>query len=486
MDSEGRPDLVKYLMSDGVEIVDITNDAVIVVEPPKHFYGPVEKANSIKLAATDDLMTGPEFGSTTTWGSYLREEYNPELRGSRGLQKYDRMRKGDAAVRSSLRTLTTPITGATWFIQPSSTSNFDKEIARFVWRNLTQLMTYSWDNVLKEALLMLPLGFYTFEKVWSIREVDGERRIVLKKLAPRHPLDIVEGGWTFDANGGPRAIEFYAGGRNTQNTVVIPIEKLAIFTFEGEAGDLRGTSILRSAYKHWFFKENAYKIDAIQKERHGIGIPIIKLPAGFTPKDKTTAQELGRNLRTNEKAHVVLPPMWEIMFAKIEGQPVSALETANHHALMIYQNVLAQAMWGEGASSGETSETMMELFYKSTREIANTVRDVMNKYVIPQLVMSNWNVDTFPELKVRKLGDTQEARTLSFALRNLVGAGVIQVDDDLERWAREIMDAPEHDPSTLRVVSQPQLPGGAPRQSQASNMQIKPGAGAGRDGSGAS
>jgi hypothetical protein len=289
---------------------------------------------------------------------------------------------------------------------------------------------------------------------------------VLKKMAPRHPLDIVD--WHFDEHGGPAAVEVFSGlGRMNPMmpidggaTVPIPIDKLAIFSFDSEGGDLRGISVLRSAYKHWFFRENLYKIDAIQKERHGIGIPVIKLPAGFTTRDRELAHELGANLRTNEKAHVVLPPNWELSFAKLEGQPVAPLESAEHHMKMIYQNVLAQAI--VMGTSGQAKEGM-ELFYKSTRYIADIVRGVMNKYVFPKLVLANWDVDEFPELKVRRLGDTQEARTVSFAVRNLVGAGVIVPDQRLEEWAREMVDAPQSDPNTARVgVATPQMPGSTP------------------------
>lgn len=463
--------LETMLQSNSIDFVDIDDKAIIVVEAPT-----TSKALSHGFDPNEiDIRHNIELGrSGTVWSNYLREEYNPELVGQAGLIKYERMSKSDAAVRSALRAVKTPILGATWFVQPSRNDPLNVEIARFVSRNLTQYMTYQWSQVLWEALLMLNYGHYLFELVWDFRDVTTDsgtsRKVVLKKMAPRHPLDITN--WHFDVHGGPRAIEVFGppaalGGIGLTSaspfggeSIAIPIEKLAIFTFDWEGGDLRGISVLRSAYKHWFFRENLYKIDAIQKERHGIGIPIIKLPAGFTERDRNLAHELGANLRTNEKAHVVLPPNWELMFAKLEGQPVDALESADHHMKMIYQNVLAQAILSGGGGSAKEG---MELFYKSTRYIADIVRGVMNKYVIPKLVLANWPVDEFPELKVRRLGDTQEARTISFAVRNLIGAGVIQVDDRFEEWAREIIDAPQMDPTTRRVdLQSPQVPGGGP------------------------
>ena len=317
-----------------------------------------------------------------------------------------------------------------------------------------------------------------FEKVWDVRTVGRAERVYLKKLAPRHPMDVYE--WHLDENGGPSSLDFY-NAPGTTDHANIKIDKLAIFSYDAEGGDMRGISVLRSAYKNWYFSENFFKIDAIQKERHGIGIPVIKLPPGFTIDDRNKAQELGENLRTNEKAHVVLPPYWEVMFARLEGQPVSPIESAEYHQKMIYQNVLAQAIYAN-VSGSDTD--VMTLFYKSTRHLADLIRAVFNKYIIPQIVGPNWDIEDYPELKVRRLGDTKEARTISFALRNAIGANLVRVDDDLEDWFRDLMDAPKHNPSTYRppppkngaspaggTAEPTQARVGLPRQAPATTMQ---------------
>ena len=89
-------------------------------------------------------------------------------------------------------------------------------------------------------------------------------------------------------------------------------------------------------------KEHFYNIDGIQKERHGIGIPDIQPPPGYNENDLKFAQELGRNLRTNQKAYIIRPPGWFVGFAEVKGNLVNALESAEHHDLMIARNVLLQ------------------------------------------------------------------------------------------------------------------------------------------------
>jgi hypothetical protein len=478
-------DLDKLIESKSIDLIDVNGSSIVVVEAPNHVLH--QSVNQLADPDAVDLKMRVELGrSSSAYSRYLREEYNPELRDHAGLMKYDRMRRSDAATRSALKTLKTPVLGATWYLQPFDDKPRSKEIANFVQRNFTQYMSYPFSQVVSEALLMLDFGCFLFEKVWDERTFGRKNLIYLRKMAPRHPLDIYE--WLFDSNGGPAGVDFYNSPGSIDH-VRIPIDKLAVFTYDSEGGDLRGISVLRSAYKNWYFAENLLKIDSIQKERHGIGIPIIKLPPGFNIDDRNKAQELGENLRTNEKAHVVLPPYWEVMFAKLEGQPVSPIESAEYHQKMIYHNVLAQAVY-ENVGGSDTD--IMTLFYKSTRHLADIVRSVFNKYVIPQIVTPNWGIDDYPELKIRRLGDTKEARTVSFALRNAVGAGIIRVDDDLEEWFRDLMDAPKHNPSTYRPTPSKQAAGGSaqptqarvgqPRQAPATNMQQ--GKNAGRSNSG--
>lgn len=456
---------------DKYDLVDVQDGYVIVSN----------ERQSVKLGEVSELGS-----SNSRYGSFAREEYNPALRGKLGLAKYDEMRRSDAQVRMSLLLKKIPVLSARWYLEPASKSKQDLLIADHVWNNLTKWITTPWEQVLTEALLMVDFGVYSFEKVFVV--TDGLVR--WQKLAPRHPMDLHE--WKWDANGGPDGGVFYAeigdnsdpgayygpGGRTRVNTsisdgVFIPISKLIVFSHDREADNLSGISALRSAYKHWYFKDIMYKIDAIQKERHSVGIPVIKLPPGFSEADRKKADELGRNLRANERAHIVLPPMWEIMMLKMEGQTVNVLDSIEHHDMMIARNVLAGFMNEDNVS--DTAKA--ELFTRGTRYLADIVKGTFNKWCIEQLVTLNWGSDVEPpELRYRRIGETIDWRTISFALRNLVGAGLILPDDELREHLREEIDLPKEDKATAYDLPTPQLPGSAsmPRQSKATNQKIEP------------
>ena len=384
----------------------------------------------------------------------VTKEYNIELRGSNGLDKYQKMRFGDGVVAGTLLLIKTSVNAGRWFIKPVGNKPIDVKRADFVWKCLTEYMSITWTQVKLEAMLCCEFGYAMFEKVWETRVINGKEQTVLKKLAPRSPLDVKE--WKYDENGGPKSVILYqrdGANKYAVKEVEIPISKLIVFTYNKEFNSITGRSVLRPMYKHWYFKDQLYKIDAIQKERHGIGVPIVKLPVNFTDADKIAAETLGRNLRTNERAHITLPFGWEVTFAELKGQPVDALKSIELHDKAIRESILA----GFIGSDQVTKEEDMSLFLKATRFLADSICDAFNLYLIPELIRYNYGsgVDA-PKLTVRQIGEQADLRTLSFALRNVIGAGIVRPDDRLEEYVREIMDLPPADLTTVRVVKAPQ------------------------------
>jgi hypothetical protein len=411
---------------------------------------------------------GNELGSAvpSPFTSWIRREYNKDLYGIKGLRIYDKMRKSDGTVRGTMRLAKTPVLAGQWAMKPASQSSQDKMIANFVWKNLTKWTTSSWPQTLTEALLMLDFGYYMFEKVFApgeqiTNDKDAKGKIVWQKLAPRHPMDVKE--WFFDYEGGPMSVDLWAppvsipglqGGvfQGYSQWVNIPINKLLVFSFDKEAGNIEGISLLRSAYKHWYYKDNLYKIDAIQKERHGIGVPVVQLPVGYSPQDLALADALGRNLRTNDRAHVVLPPNWTLAFAELKGQPVNCITSIEHHDTQIEKQILGQFL----NPHEKTDEADQTIFLKATRFTADIVTDVFNCYAIPQLVDMNWAGAGYPELVVKRIGEQEDWRTASFTIRNYVGSGVIVPDQALEDAIRDEMGLPPVDPATARIVREAQ------------------------------
>lgn len=390
-------------------------------------------------------------------------EVVPEL-GSRGLRirTYDKMVKGDVSVRISLRANKAPVFGGDYYFEPFDDSPGALALAEFASKNIFHCPSSPWLLQIQDVCRMIENGNSIENPIYELREwaptlrkstgTQGgntggstgvpNRKVytMIKKIAYRPASSIIK--INYDDNGGPESVDhnaIRADGKVEQ--VNIPIDQLLIFVFEGDGTDMEGLSVLRNAYEHWFYKHNLYKIDAIQKERHGIGVPDIELPVGFSSKDKTIAHQLGRNLRTNEFAYIVRPPNFQVGFAELKGQLVDALASASHHDLEIMKNVLIQFLQ-PNSSDRASSATAADIFLKTTRYLGSYICEVYNKFLVPKLIAYNFETDQFPEMKVRNIGEVKDLQMWSAAVSNLAKQGVLEIDDDTENFARDVLQFP--------------------------------------------
>lgn len=368
---------------------------------------------------------------------------------------YMKMWRTDVSVRTSLRAGEAPVLGGDYYIDPYDDSEESHVIAEYVNWQLFEAMTTPWITTLSQILKMYRDGFSVVEPVWELREwaptktLKGANRRVytsLRKLAIRPASTIT--GFQYDDNGGPVSCIQNAIDANGQTKeVTIPIEKMIVFTNDKDGGDLLGNSMLRTAYEHWFYKYTLYKIDGIQKERHGIGFPIVELQPGYSEKDKLFANELGRNIRTNERAYAVTNSMVKLSFAELHGQLVDVLKSAIHHDDMIMKNLLVQFLQaGINESSGGGSRggaTSMDMFLKSMNFVAQYICDQLNLYLIPQMVAFNFQTDQFPRMSVRNIGESKDIQMWTSGMANLVDKQIITMDLESEQYVRGVVQWPK-------------------------------------------
>jgi hypothetical protein len=377
----------------------------------------------------------------------------PELSNrTTAVRTYKKMMRGDVSVRSSMRAGKASVLGAEFYMDAYDESE-EAAIAReFADFNVFHAASLPWTKTLENILRMFENGFAVAEPVFELREwapkkiVQGanlKKYTMLKKLADRPATTI--GKFTYDDNGGIVSVEQNAlDGNNNNKVVVIPIEKLMIFTFEGD-GNIEGESILRSCYRNWYYKDKLYTIDAIQKERHGIGVPDIEIQPGASKKEVNLAHELGANLRTNEKSYIVRTPMMQVGFAELSGNPVDALGSAVHHDNQIMKNILVQFinMGIEGGGGGRaTGATAFDMFMKAMRYVAQMICDYFNLYLIPQLHSYNFLTPKIPQMKVRNIGEIKDFQMWSAGIRNLMTSNGITPDMDTEQFLRQVADMP--------------------------------------------
>lgn len=194
---------------------------------------------------------------------YIFEEFLPELAGARGRKVYREMATNDAVLASMLLAIEMLARKAGHRVEAASESTEDKLAAQFV-EECRQDMAHTWSELLTENLSMLVYG-------WSWHEVVAKRRlgedpgeglprsrfsdgkIGWRKIPIRGQDSLVE--WVIDEeDGAVKGMQQVTAPDYRMRTV--GIERSLLFRPSFHKGNPEGRSILRSAYRAWYFKRN--------------------------------------------------------------------------------------------------------------------------------------------------------------------------------------------------------------------------------------
>jgi hypothetical protein len=390
------------------------------------------------------------YGSTGTQffsGFITSEEYLPELQGTKAIEAYDKMRRSDAQVRGTLYAIKLPIRQAKWYMEPASDKPLDKEIAERIQKNLMTEMSITWDDLLRQILSYTDFGFSVFEKVFKLYD-DG--KVMLRKMAPRLQGTIYR--WYTDDDDNFLGVQQFVQTKDSGAFEYIDIwrEKLALFINDQEGNNFEGMSVLRSAYKHWYIKDKLYKIDAIGHDRWASGVPIVT--EGETPnaEDSKRVATVLENLHSRERSYLHLPHGWEANLFEKSGSNDSIIKSIQHHNEEIAKNILAQFINLGTSATGSRAlgEAFEELFMQSLNAIADYVADIMNRFVIRQLVDMNWKVEEYPRLKHNRI--MLNLNTWLDSISKVGLSNAVTRDNDIEQVLRESMGLPLMSEETMK------------------------------------
>lgn len=378
----------------------------------------------------------------------IQEEYNPQLQGIEGIRIFDEMRKSDGTVRAAVLACVLPILRAEWFIKEANDTPAAKEQAEFVRHAIFDwIEDMTWEDILRQSLLMIPFGVMLFEKVYGTYEFAGKKYVTLKKLAPRLPKSILMWELT-DHTFGIQQI------RQDGVLAQIPGSKLLIFVNEREGDNWWGTSMLRSAYQHWYHKSKYYAIDGIGFERQSLGVPYAKMPPTYTDADEKKAEAVLANLRANERSFLVYPNTIEVGFMDMGAKSVRDPATAiDHHNKQILLSVLAQFLELGASKSGGGSRALSQdhsdLFLKSMEAIAKNVVATVNRGLIRELIDLNFdNVEEYPVLNYSTIEKT-DITAFGTAISQMVTAGGLTMTPSDQQFIRSIMGLPPRTPEEI-------------------------------------
>lgn len=378
------------------------------------------------------------FGDSGTqrYSGFFQEEPNTQWRDEQRIDNVEEMRRTDAPVKAVLSAMKAPVMAAEWFVEGE-----DEEIEEFVKENLFG-MERQWKDFLRESWAFLDFGHYVFEIIWKLE--DGVR---LADLAPRIPRSIQD--WqTQDKKRG--ITQRIRTDEHDESQVDIPIEKLLVLTNDKEGDDVTGISVLRSAYKHYKYKDILYRIQGIAAERYGVGVPIAYMPENFGTAEKDKMEEALKNLRSNEKNYLLIP--WPKESGEVEiltpnGNPQGSQinDAIQHHNKMILMSVLATflGLGTDSTGSFALSKDQSSFFLKHVEDKANYFAEQITEQVIKRLVHINFGEKAeVPKLKFTALGDI-DFKEMSEVLKTISEAGLIHVDGKMKQFAHKTFKLPE-------------------------------------------
>lgn len=419
------------------------------------------------------------------YGGIFYEEFLPELQGIRGMKAYREMADNDDTVGAIMFAIKMLIRHVSWNVEPGGDSAKDREAAEFV-ESCMYDMQCTWTDTISEILSFLVYGWSFHEIVYKRRMGKTRNRrtnskysdslIGWQKLPVRSQDTLYQ--WEYDTKDNLMGM--------TQmpppdfGLFTIPIQKALLFRTESAKDNPEGRSILRNAYRPWYFKRRIQEIEAIGIERDLAGLPVFYAKDGMDIWDAddpemvrlyTMMLKMVKNIRRDEYEGLVLPHGFEFELVSTGGtRQFDTNAIINRYDTKIAQTVLADfIMLGhEKVGSFALSSDKTELFSVAISSFLDIICETFNSQGIPTLIDMNGShfegITDYPEMRH---GDIEEKdiQKVGQYIRDMVGIGILIPDDGLEDYAREIGGLPERtadtrtdDPRRTKQQNQSQPP----------------------------
>ena len=270
--------------------------------------------------------------------------------------------------------------------------------------------------------------------------------------------------WLFDERGEVVGMVQLAPPR--YQTVVIPRDRSLLFRFGAPKGSPEGRSMLRNAYRPWFFKKRLEEIEAVGIERDLAGLPMVKIPAEMLKSTASAQQKqqveqfkkMVKSIRRNEQEGLVFPaaydqdtkqPLYDFeLLGGGGGRQFNIDGTIRRYEERILGTVLADFILvghqGTGSYSLHTDKT--GIFRTALNSICESIAEVLNRQAVPRLFKLNGiTPEKLPKIVPSDV-DAPDITQLATFMGQMAGLGVNWFPDPtLENFVRTAARLPELD-----------------------------------------
>lgn len=416
------------------------------------------------------------------YGQIFYEEFLPELRGIRGVRAYTEMADNDAMIGGILFTIEMLMRNVDFKIEPGGDGEKDKEAAEFVTSCMDD-MENTWADTLSEILSFLTYGWSYHEIVYKRRVGKNSSPITNSKYKdgligwrklPIRSQDTLA-GWEYK-EGTDELIGMIQEAPPDYTHVTIPIEKALHFRTRSRKGNPEGRSVLRTAYRAWYFKKRIEEIEGYGIERDLAGFPVLYAPSDMDIWDDeddamqgalAKAEAIVSSIRRDQREGLVLPGGYEQGTGwKLELITSGSRRQFDTNAIIdrydkrIATSVLADfIMLGQQqVGSFALADSKTKIFALAIGTYLDVICEVFNNQAIPRLIDINGDhfkgISDYPRMTH---GDIEEKDLTQYAsfIKEMIGAGVIAPDEGLEEEVRRVGGLPEKVENTAPQEVQP-------------------------------
>lgn len=391
--------------------------------------------NLEKIEPSTGARNFGQVGSTALerQGGYVYEEFLTNLRLPNNLKVYKEMSSNDATIGGILFLFESMMKKLPWSVKPGGDKLVDKTVANFV-SECMEDMSHSWMDFIVEALSMFTYGWAWHEIVYKVRDNKNSKypdgRIGWAKLPIRSQNSWNR--WVYDLKDPDKLIgmEQIDNNRSGSTVVVIPYEKSLLFRTKSYRNSPEGVSLLRTAYRSFYFKKKIEEIEGIGIERDLAGLPVIYVPEDIDIWDidnpdavslKAHLEKLISNIRRDKNEGALLPETYKLeLLTTGSGRSFDTNKIIDRYDQRIAMTVLADIILMGHTNSGSfaLAKSKTNMLGASLEAMADNIKNIINKTAIPKLLELNTfhGYTKYPELvrgeieapDVAKLGDAMQ------------------------------------------------------------------------------
>jgi hypothetical protein len=413
------------------------------------------------------------------YGGFFYEEFLKDLQGKKGVEVYREMSENDDVIGAILYAIEMLIRQATWNVQPAGSTPKDEDAAEFIYQCMDDMQD-TWTDTISEILSFLTYGWSAHELVYKRRAGKSRDPKLNSKYSDgligwqKIPIRAQETLWEWIYNDGDELLGMAQMPPPKFEIIEIPIEKLMLFRTKSRKGSPEGKSILRNAYRSWYFKRRIQEIEGIGIERDLAGFPTLTAPEGMNIWDdddpemaaiRAAAEKIVQSIRRDSLEGLSMPAGWKLELLSTGGRrQFDTNAIIERYDTRIAMTVLADfvLLGHQKVGSFALSSDKTELFAMAVGAYLDIICETFNNKAIPALIDLNGEhfngITDYPTLEH---GDIEGAdiQALAAYIRDMTGVGVLVPDDGIEDFVREAAGLPERlDDSTAPNPRQPQKP----------------------------